>query len=186
MTPEWTDVDLPGVTPSRQKRSRETTAALLKAGADMLKGRSLDELSIEDLCAEVDATVGAFYSRFDSKEVYFGALLTLAARDGEALVDEDGDEIGLGATGDVVIPVRERRDRAADRPRELELPTHGHELVVHRDHDRRRHVDGVDPAARREPAELGGRLDDGARVGACQLVEHPPAVGRGREARRDE
>ena len=57
MTPEWTDVDLPGVTPSRQKRSRETTAALLKAGADMLKGRSLDELSIEDLCAEVDATV---------------------------------------------------------------------------------------------------------------------------------
>ena len=86
MTPEWTDVDLPGVTPSRQKRSRETTAALLKAGADMLKGRSLDELSIEDLCAEVDATVGAFYSRFDSKEVYFGALLTLAARDGEAML----------------------------------------------------------------------------------------------------
>jgi len=42
MTPEWTDVDLPGVTPSRQKRSRETTAALLKAGADMLQGRSLD------------------------------------------------------------------------------------------------------------------------------------------------
>lgn len=86
MTPEWTDVDLPGVTPSRQKRSRETTAALLKAGADMLKTRSLDDLSIEDLCAEVDATVGAFYSRFDGKEAYFGALLTLAARDGQAML----------------------------------------------------------------------------------------------------
>jgi len=86
MTLEWTDVDLPGVTPSRQKRSRETTAALLKAGAGMLRSRSLDDLSIEDLCAEVDATVGAFYSRFDSKDVYFGALLTLAARDGEAML----------------------------------------------------------------------------------------------------
>ena len=88
MTPEWTDVDLPGVTPSRQKRSRETTAALLKAGADMLKGRSLDELSIEDLCAEVDATVGAFYSRFESKEAYFNALMALAARDGEQRLGE--------------------------------------------------------------------------------------------------
>ena len=27
------ELDLPGVTPSRQKRSRETTAALLQAGA---------------------------------------------------------------------------------------------------------------------------------------------------------
>jgi AcrR family transcriptional regulator len=86
MTPEWIDVDLPGVTPSRQKRSRETTAALLRAGADMLKIRSLDDLSIEALCAKVNATVGAFYSRFDSKEVYFSALLTLAARDGEAML----------------------------------------------------------------------------------------------------
>ncbi|HVV42149.1 MAG TPA: TetR/AcrR family transcriptional regulator [Nitrobacter sp.] len=86
MTLEWTDVDLPGVTPSRQKRSRATTAALLKAGAGLLKTRSLEDLSIEDLCAEVDATVGAFYSRFDSKDVYFGALLTLAARDGETML----------------------------------------------------------------------------------------------------
>jgi AcrR family transcriptional regulator len=86
MAREWTDVDLPGVTPSRQKRSRQTTAALLKAGAEMLKSRSLDDLSIEDLCTRVDATVGAFYSRFDSKEAYFGALLTLAARDGEAML----------------------------------------------------------------------------------------------------
>mgnify|MGYP001550451415 CR=1 FL=1 len=47
MTLEWTDVDLPGVTPSRQKRSRATTTALLKAGAGMLRTRSLDDLSIE-------------------------------------------------------------------------------------------------------------------------------------------
>jgi hypothetical protein len=53
MQPELADFDLPGVTPSRQKRSRETTAALLKAGAEMLRTRSLAELSIEALCAKV-------------------------------------------------------------------------------------------------------------------------------------
>lgn len=82
------ELDLPGVAPSRQKRSRETTLALLEAGAQMLRTRSLGDLSIEALCAEVDATVGAFYSRFESKEAYFNALMALAARDGERRVAE--------------------------------------------------------------------------------------------------
>jgi AcrR family transcriptional regulator len=80
--------DLPGVAPSRQKRSRETTLALLRAGAEMLRTRSLAELSIEALCTEVGATVGAFYSRFESKEAYFNALMALAARDGEQRLTE--------------------------------------------------------------------------------------------------
>ena len=83
MRPQSEDFDFPGVTPSRQQRSRETTAALLQAGADMLRTRSLAELSIEALCSKVGATVGAFYSRFESKEAYFNALIELAARDGE-------------------------------------------------------------------------------------------------------
>jgi AcrR family transcriptional regulator len=78
------ELDLPGVTPSRQKRSRETTAALLQAGAEMLRTHSLAELSIEALCRQVGATVGAFYSRFESKDSYFNALMALAARDGES------------------------------------------------------------------------------------------------------
>jgi len=49
----------------------------------MLRTRSLAEVSIEALCAEVGVTVGAFYSRFESKEAYFNALMALAARDGE-------------------------------------------------------------------------------------------------------
>lgn len=80
-TPE---LNFPGVTPSRQKRSRETTAALLRAGAEMLRTHRLEELSIEALCAEIGVTVGAFYSRFESKDAYFNALLSLAARDGQA------------------------------------------------------------------------------------------------------
>ncbi len=86
--PGFDNFDLPGVAPSRQKRSRETTLALLRAGADMLRKRSLAELSIETLCAEVGVTVGAFYSRFESKDAYFNALMALAARDGEQRLGE--------------------------------------------------------------------------------------------------
>jgi len=82
------ELDLPGVAPARQKRSREATLRLLAAGAEMLRTRSLAELSIEALCAEVGATVGAFYSRFESKDAYFNALLALAAREGERRVAE--------------------------------------------------------------------------------------------------
>jgi AcrR family transcriptional regulator len=86
--PGFRDLDLPGVAPSRQKRSHQTTLALLRAGADMLRARNLAELSIEALCTEVGVTVGAFYSRFESKEAYFNALMALAARDGEQRLGE--------------------------------------------------------------------------------------------------
>lgn len=91
-------LDLPGVAPSRQKRSRETTLALLTAGAEMLRQRSLAQLSIEALCSEVGATVGAFYSRFESKDAYFNALMALAARDGERrIADMAADRSGRDA-----------------------------------------------------------------------------------------
>jgi AcrR family transcriptional regulator len=83
MAPSSENLDFPGVAPARQQRSREMTAALLQAGAEMLRSRSLLDLSIKALCAKVGATVGAFYSRFDSKEAYFNALIELAARDGQ-------------------------------------------------------------------------------------------------------
>jgi AcrR family transcriptional regulator len=88
MRPRAQDFDFPGVTPSRQQRSREMTLALLQAGAGMLRTRSLAELSIEALCTKVGATVGAFYSRFESKEAYFNALIELAARDGASRLSQ--------------------------------------------------------------------------------------------------
>lgn len=99
MSSSQDDIDLPGVSPSRQKRSRETTLALLQAGAEMLRSRSLSELSIEVLCAEVGATVGAFYSRFDSKEAYFNALLALAARDGGTRLSAMAENGALKSAG---------------------------------------------------------------------------------------
>ena len=106
------------MTPSRQKRSRETTAALLQAGAEMLRTHSLAELSIEALCRQVGATVGAFYSRFESKEAYFNALMALAARDGESRLstDEGGQPIGRRQSGRTQPPPRPRDHRLDAQP----------------------------------------------------------------------
>ena len=77
----WLTVQsLPGILPTRQRRSQETTVALLEAGAEALRDCTFDELSINDLCAKVGATIGAFYGRFESKDAFFNALVELAAR----------------------------------------------------------------------------------------------------------
>jgi AcrR family transcriptional regulator len=99
MRSQSADFDLPGVTPSRQKRSRETTAALFEAGAAMLRTHSLAELSIDALCKKVGATVGAFYSRFESKDAYFNALIELAARDGELMLSDMSADAPLTDAG---------------------------------------------------------------------------------------
>jgi AcrR family transcriptional regulator len=97
---DWLAVrDLPGILPTQQRRSQETTVALLEAAAVMLRERSLDELSIEDLCKRVGATVGAFYGRFESKDAFFSALMSLAASKALAAVRAavaDEDNLGTG------------------------------------------------------------------------------------------
>ena len=97
---DWVAVrDLPGILPTQQRRSQETTVALLEAAAVMLHERSLDELSIEDLCKRVGVTIGAFYGRFESKDAFFSALMSLAARKTLAAVRAavaDEDNLGTG------------------------------------------------------------------------------------------
>ena len=97
---DWLAVrDLPGILPTLQRRSQETTVALLEAAAVMLQERSLDELSIEDLCRRVGVTIGAFYGRFESKDAFFSALMSLAASKALAAVRAavaDADNLGTG------------------------------------------------------------------------------------------
>jgi len=77
----WQSVqNLPAILPTRQRRSQETTVALLEAGAEALRGCPFDELSINDLCAKVGATIGAFYGRFESKDAFFNAMVELMVR----------------------------------------------------------------------------------------------------------
>ncbi|HZB93042.1 MAG TPA: TetR/AcrR family transcriptional regulator [Stellaceae bacterium] len=83
-------LELPGVNPARQKRSREMSEALLEAGQRLLLRHSLAELSVEQLCGSIGASVGAFYSRFQSKEAYFHALQLLACRRAGAWLAGEG------------------------------------------------------------------------------------------------
>ena len=54
-----------------------TTHAMLKAGRRLLRQMSLEQLTINDLCARAQVTTGAFYTRFESKDVFFSALQLL-------------------------------------------------------------------------------------------------------------
>lgn len=56
-------------------------ARLVATGRGMLDGMSLDTLSISSLCAAANCTVGAFYSRFDSKEAFFAAMQFVICRE---------------------------------------------------------------------------------------------------------
>lgn len=75
------EAGLEGVSEARQRRSKATVAKLISTGHAMLNDRSLDDLSIEELCAASDCTVGAFYSRFESKEAYFAAVQFVVCAD---------------------------------------------------------------------------------------------------------
>jgi AcrR family transcriptional regulator len=80
--------DLPGILPTRQRRSQETTVVLLEAGAELLRDCAFDELSIGELCTRVGVTIGAFYGRFESKDAFFAALMSLAAKRCLMAIDE--------------------------------------------------------------------------------------------------
>ena len=80
--------DLPGILPTRQRRSQETTVALLEAGAELLRDCAFDDLAIDELCARVGVTIGAFYGRFESKDAFFAALVSLAAKRCLLAIDE--------------------------------------------------------------------------------------------------
>lgn len=78
-------LDLPGVFPARQERSRAVVLALVEAGLRLLRDRGFDALSIADLCAAAGVTTGSFYARFESKEAFLRTVqqvvVTEALRD---------------------------------------------------------------------------------------------------------
>jgi len=67
-------LDLPGVFPARQDRSRAVALSLIEAGLILLRDRSFDDLSIADLCTQAGVTTGSFYARFESKEAFLRAV----------------------------------------------------------------------------------------------------------------
>lgn len=91
---------LPGMHPAKQERSRRLALSLIETALTMLHDCDFDGLSLVDLCARTGVTVGAFYSRFESKDAFLHAVqqavvedsrrgieasLTLARRGGDDL-----------------------------------------------------------------------------------------------------
>jgi AcrR family transcriptional regulator len=59
----------------RQKRSQKTYDALISTAFKMLEQREFDEISIAELAKKAGYSVGAFYSRFRSKDELFDAMV---------------------------------------------------------------------------------------------------------------
>lgn len=69
--------EFPEIKSAVQQRSIKTAFALLESAAALLRDHTFDALSIEQICAGADATVGAFYGRFENKQSFFSALQRL-------------------------------------------------------------------------------------------------------------
>ena len=59
----------------RQQRSRKTYNALVATGFKLLQKRELEAITISELAAKAGYSVGAFYSRFRSKDEFFDAMV---------------------------------------------------------------------------------------------------------------
>ncbi len=63
------------VRPIKQKRGRKTYEALIAAGFRLLEQRELEAVTIAELTRAAGYSVGAFYSRFGSKDEFFDAMI---------------------------------------------------------------------------------------------------------------
>jgi AcrR family transcriptional regulator len=59
----------------RQERSRKTYNALVATGFKLLQKRELEAITISELATQAGYSVGAFYSRFRSKDEFFDAMV---------------------------------------------------------------------------------------------------------------
>jgi AcrR family transcriptional regulator len=67
-------VDVPGMRQGRQRRSQDVVVRLVRAGVELLEDGDFAGLSVERACERAGVTVGSFYARFESRDVYIDAL----------------------------------------------------------------------------------------------------------------
>ena len=60
----------------QQERSRQTAELFVAAAFNLLKSRTFAELSVAEIAAAANRSVGAFYQRFGSKDDFLEVLLT--------------------------------------------------------------------------------------------------------------
>ncbi len=78
-----------GLKPAHQKRSRDLVLRLLNGGFELLETSDFDALSIERLCAHTDVTIGSFYARFETKDAFVNAMQRLVVAQARAWIAEN-------------------------------------------------------------------------------------------------
>ena len=66
--------EFPGLS-IKQNRSKKTYDALIKKGFQLLKKREFDSITVAELAQSAGYSVGAFYTRFRSKDEFFDAMV---------------------------------------------------------------------------------------------------------------
>ncbi len=97
------DFASPGMRPAAQARSRDLVLRLFNEGLGLLREVDFDGLSIEALCARSGATIGAFYSRFENKEAFVGALqrIVVAQARQRVIADYESNAAPDGSVADL-------------------------------------------------------------------------------------
>lgn len=73
-------MEIGGLRPPRQQRSRDTLRRLLDAAEELLERKTFAEVSVAEIAERAGSSVGSFYQRFDDKETLLHALDRRLAR----------------------------------------------------------------------------------------------------------
>jgi AcrR family transcriptional regulator len=83
------DLSIDGMRPAQQRRTRELVLRMFQTGRGLLRDRDFDSLSIEDLCKGAGTTVGSFYARFESKDIFITALQHVVVEETRLRMESD-------------------------------------------------------------------------------------------------
>ena len=98
---EASSLETRGVTPTQQARSKATFQALIQAGMQIIESKEFQAIKIAEITRSADVSVGAFYDRFQNKEVFLAALQEIAAENLEANVRHAAQREDFASLADV-------------------------------------------------------------------------------------
>jgi AcrR family transcriptional regulator len=98
----------PALATPRQARSQIGLERMLQTGRDLIEAiGNLDELSVPDIVERSGTSIGAFYRRFDSKDVFFDAVQARVMKESLDLVRESVAKEAPWQSGDARIIAEE-------------------------------------------------------------------------------
>ncbi len=98
---EASSLETKGVTPTQQARSKATFQALIQTGMQVIESKEFQAIKIAEIARAADVSVGAFYDRFQNKDVFLAALQEIVAENIEASVRRVTEGENFASLGDI-------------------------------------------------------------------------------------